>query len=318
MQKSSIQQHDNEGPFTPASLGSPWGDRPSIFSHIVRCIDPSTGRLVPAGKELPDESRIDPNDLRFVAGAFDGIMSQGLGDTEDSSLSGVVYKQLVRAVHERDPQAFNVLHGYLVEHAARSYIDELNPLIAASMDEIGSEVAALGRHLLKNAADREVVKFAINLIGVCGDKTDHVDLMTIGSHDEFTLFAVVALGHSGGDIRSTWELAKRVEGWGRIQCVERLDIDFVDADIKAWLLREGYKTSIMTEYTAPICARRGELAHALESTVLDRALIDGAADILSALSRGNPGDGMKGYAQSEYASERFLAIVETHETPSAD
>jgi hypothetical protein len=240
----------------------------------------------------------------------------GYFDTAPTDVASLVFRQLIRTVKHRDPLAFNILHGYLLEHQAIHYVDELIPLVAGSVEDHGGDIALLGRHLLMNAADREVVKFAINLIGVCGGDEDHSSLLTIGAHAEFSLFAVVALGHAGGDIRATWEMAKQTKGWGRIQCVERLDSEFDDADIKEWLLREGFKTAVMTEYLAAICARRGGLLEALESDLVDRGLLDGAAEILAALARGKPGEGMSGYAQSACSTERFLAIIEQHESPS--
>ncbi|QQS09296.1 MAG: hypothetical protein IPK69_01330 [Phycisphaerales bacterium] len=306
-----------EPPFDPASLGTPWGDRPSVYSYVESRLDPSSGRLFAPHAELPDEPSIADNELRFSGGALDGISRHGLGNTSAQDAARVVYTQLLRTVERRDQRTFNVLHSYVLEHSALSYVDELNPLLAGSVEELGGDLAALGRHLLKYAADREVVKFAINLVGVCGGVEDHSVLLTIGAHDEFTLFAVVALGHTGGGQRSVWEMAKRVDGWGRIQCVERLDKETVDFDVRTWLLTEGYKNSVMTSYTAAICARRGCLKEALDSGVLDRTLIDGAAEILAALARGNPGEGMEGYTESALATERFLAIVEQDESPSA-
>ncbi|MCK6476456.1 MAG: hypothetical protein L6Q35_06460 [Phycisphaerales bacterium] len=305
-----------DAPFDPASLGTPWGDRPSVYSHIERRLDPSSGRLAVPGTELPDEPATADGEIRFSAGARDGVSTHGFGNTNAQDAAQVVFAQLVRTVKRRDPRTFNVLHGYLLEHPALSYIDELNPLLVGLVEKLGGDLAAFGRYLLRNAADREVVKFAINLVGVFGGVEDHSALLTIGSHDEFTLFAVVAIGHAGGGLRSIWELAKRVDGWGRIQCVERLDEDAVDLEIRSWLLTEGYKNSVMTEYTAAICARRGGLKEALESEVFDRRLIDGAAEILAALARGTPGEGMEGYTESARATERFLAIVDLHESPS--
>lgn len=305
-----------ELPFDPASLGTPWGNRPSVYSHIERRLDTSSGRLVVPHTELPDEPPIAESEIRFSGGALDAISTLGLGNTSAQAASRVVHTQLIRAVKQRDQPTFNVLHGYLLEHAALGYVDELNPLLAGSVEELGGDFAALGRHLLKNAADREVVKFAINLVGICGGVEDHSALLTIGAHDEFTLFAVVAIGHAGGGQRSVWEMAKRVDGWGRIQCVERFDKETVDSDVRSWLLTEGYKNSVMTEYTAAICARCGCLKEALDSDALDRRLIDGAAEILAALARGNPGEGMEGYTESALATERFLDIVEQDESPS--
>jgi len=64
--------------------------------------------------------------------------------------------------------------------------------------------------------------------------------------------------------RDLWELAKTVEGWGRIHLVERL-AHAEDHEIRAWLLREGFRNAVMGEYVACICARAGRLHEALRT-----------------------------------------------------
>ena len=57
-------------------------------------------------------------------------------------------------------------------------------------------------------------------------------------------------------------LATHVHGWGRVHLVERLE-STNNAEIKEWLLRDGYKNSVMYEYLAYPCATTGGLLHAL-------------------------------------------------------
>lgn len=268
--------------------------------------------------ELPDEAPTTEGGIRFSAGAMDGILTHSVGASDAQDVAKIVFRQLERVLSRRDGKALNVLHGYLLEHPTLSYVDQINPLLTDAIPSHREGMLALGRHLLRNAADREVVKFAINLVGVCGDEEDHSDLLTIGAHDEFTLFAVVAMSHSGGELPALWEMAKRVTGWGRIQCIERLDREIADPEIRRWLLTEGYKTTIMVEYTAGICARRGELLQALAAPIVDCDVVDGAAEILAALARGAPGEGMAGYKESAPACERFLRLVDAHDSPRVD
>ena len=115
-------------------------------------------------------------------------------------------------------------------------------------------VHSIAHWLATGAADREPVKFAIGLLGVCHGGDDRDLLLTLGRHEEFTLYASVALQNSGDDAElSLWAQACLVTGWGRIQIIERL-AGTKDAQIKAWMLREGYQNDILYEYTALIWA----------------------------------------------------------------
>lgn len=62
-----------------------------------------------------------------------------------------------------------------------------------------------------------------------------------------------------------WELAKRVQGWGKIQIVDRLSEMELNDEIKDWLVLEGYKNNIMYEYLALTCAKNGMLNEKLSS-----------------------------------------------------
>jgi hypothetical protein len=105
----------------------------------------------------------------------------------------------------------------------------------------------------------------------------------MGRHEELTLFSATALANTQKDHEhALFELAQHVHGWGRIQTVERL-VGTEDREIKAWLLREGYKNTVMHEYLAHFCATTGGLVEALRANVIDDALLAGAGELLVAL-----------------------------------
>lgn len=59
----------------------------------------------------------------------------------------------------------------------------------------------------------------------------------------FQFFSTVALSNlSDNLVNDLWELAKRVQGWGKIQIVDRLSEMELNDEIKDWLVLEGYKT----------------------------------------------------------------------------
>ncbi|HEX5413405.1 MAG TPA: hypothetical protein VFZ27_16250 [Terriglobia bacterium] len=170
-------------------------------------------------------------------------------------------------------------------------------------------LAAVARYFATQAGHREAVKFGIALLGVVGTPDDVDALIKLGSNDEFSLFAAVAIGRLASEPeKRLWEMAKLVHGWGRIQIVERL-VRTNDPQIQAWLLREGFRNSIMDEYLACICARAGRLHEALKAPVLDRPLLDGAADIFRALICGGPAESIDDYENAAEAAESYVNHV---------
>lgn len=93
------------------------------------------------------------------------------------------------------------------------------------------------------------------LLGAVGKRGEHLDVFaTFGLHDEFALYADVALLRVAGDPGgAVWSVAKAVTGWERIAAIERLD-GTARPEIKRWLVRQGYRNRVMNEYAALICA----------------------------------------------------------------
>ena len=74
-----------------------------------------------------------------------------------------------------------------------------------------------------------------------GDHRDRELLLLLGSLEDLTLYAAVALTRSQPDSdQALFDLARRVAGWGRIHAVGRL-AGTQDPQIKAWLLRHGFR-----------------------------------------------------------------------------
>jgi hypothetical protein len=106
-----------------------------------------------------------------------------------------------------------------------------------------------------------------------------------------------------------YEVARRVEGWGRIHAVERL-AGSTTPEIRAWLLRGGFRNGVMDEYLAYIAATTGHLYEALLDPAPDRELLTGAGGILAALSDlGGPAKDMRHYPDAVPAMHRFAELA---------
>lgn len=199
------------------------------------------------------------------------------------------------------------LYVLLLEEGTLDFIDPVLTSIRSDPPPYLDQIRKIAMWLATQSPDRESVKFGIALLGLF-EPTPSDLLMALGRHDEFTLYAAVALANSlPRDTRDTtlWRLAKQVQGWGRIHCVERL-ASTTHPDIKAWLLRQGYRNSIMYEYLAYACATGGDLLGALRQEKADVELLKGAGDILEALIVGGPAEDFSNYADGAEATRLYV------------
>jgi hypothetical protein len=297
-------------PWDVWNVAAPWGDRPSIHRHLVARLEGAETSLSRSNVSLPDEEKVvqqSGGGLRWVAGALDGVVSHHIGNGDPQVIAGLILKALAALTQKDTSDRANALYSLLTTHSALEYVDGLLPMIAKSTTLRRDRVQAVARWLATGAADREAVKAAIAILGVVSSGEDREVLITLGKHEEFTLFAVVALGHSEEDPEPLlWEVARCVTGWGRIHSVKRLAATHDDR-IKSWLLREGFRNDIMDEYTALVCAKGGDLVSALRAGHPDPAVLKGAGAILAALIRGGPAEDVESYSDGPEAIERYLA-----------
>jgi hypothetical protein len=150
------------------------------------------------------------------------------------------------------------------------------------------------------------VKPAIALLGVSGDADDRDLILTLGLLEELTLYAAVALGNLLPEPEEAiFDLARQVEGWGRIHTVQRLK-GSTDPRVQDWLLRGGAESGVMTEELAFIAATTGGLRAALEGDV-DDDLLDHAGELLRALAMGGPAEDMSDYEDGAAAMRAYAA-----------
>ena len=295
----------DEDAHQPPSM--PWDRRPSILEHVRSHVATDGPGMAEGGDTLPDEERIaQGSKIRWAAGAMDGVATHHMGAGEhDETVRRTV--GLVVA-YSRQPTAANkaAVYRHVISEHVVSIID---PVIEALVNESGlthDRLYELARSFVTEASDREPVKFGIALLGLFRQPADQELFQTIGRHDEFTLFCAVALANSCEDPdEALWTLARNVTGWGRIHVVERL-AHTTNPAIKRWLLREGYRNSVMYEYLAATCARAGGMLAALSEDRVDRELLTAAGEIIQALIAGGPAEGIDDYEDARPVIESYL------------
>jgi hypothetical protein len=294
-------------PIDFSSIASPWdSDRISIYAHLQKHqLDGELG-LAEAGFTLPDETDKGDNELRWAPGASDGAFSHHGNPGNEVALARRVAALMRDVLSSGDAKKLAELYGILRDSSSIDFIDPLIEEVAKKKLFDNPSFYTFSKWMTKSAPDREAVKTAMALLGICASDDDKEIFFVLGTHDEFTLYAAVAIGHSAKDAeRDLFRLAKAVHGWGRIHVVERL-VHCESADIKAWMLRGGYRNNVMYEYTAFMCATSGNLLNALSVADPDEQLIAGACEIIDALINGGPAEDMSDYPDGPEATLRLL------------
>jgi hypothetical protein len=240
---------------------------------------------------------------------MDGVMGHHTGPADPEAELGRVLALLVGTRGRwRRTAARDALYDELRDGRVLAFVDELLARIedARVHHDLASWLVRQGEH-------REPVKFGMALLGRAATAEDLDVLRVLGRHEEFTLYAAVALARQADDPEGElWRLARGVDGWGRVHVIERL-AGTERPDIKGWLLRGGFRNSVMDEYTAYTAATTGDLAAALEGPV-DPELLAGAVGILRALLAGGPAEDIGDYADGPRALRMVLELVREHPT----
>jgi hypothetical protein len=233
----------------------------------------------------------------------------GADNSDDSKKrTQELYKHLKRVAKNGDKISEQEFYRLVTENEGVIAIID-NFLQLASDDGLPVEpyLFQFSKDLATQAPKRNAVKFGIALLGMCHNKSVLNDLQILGLHDEFTVYATIAIANLAEDpANALWELAQKVDGWGKIQLVDRLANMELNDPIKDWLVLEGYKNNIMYEYLAYTCATHGLLHERLESDKIEKKLFKASSDIIEALIAGGPAEDMSCYVHASSVVENFL------------
>lgn len=291
-------------------LGMPWDQKPSIYEHIEANLDSTSNELSIDADKLPDEERInDGSGIRWASGAMDGVLGHHAGGDESSAdeFVRIIQKYCLAPTAQNKLQLYRFVLDNDVLHQIDAILSRLSDLDTLNHERLYE----LAMSFLKDSPDREPVKLGAAILGMYRVPENEPLFQLLGRHDEFTLYAAVALANISDDPdMALWELAKNVHGWGRVQVVERLAGTEIES-IKDWMVREGFRNNVMYEYLAFTCATTGELMAKLSEEVVDRELLTAAGELIHALIMGGPAEGMEEYLDGALATEMYLQHMQS-------
>lgn len=284
---------------------APWAEKESLYSYVQSHIVEGKPGLGGEAGQLPDIE--DSSPLSWAAGAQDGSYSYHFGDEPPVRQVRKLHRLLHQTLSKLTSKRLKQLYDSLLQVHTIEIMDALlNEIMEQEkIDPIRLEEFALW--LIKTAPDREPVKFGIGLLNLFQEKDYNEILLTLGRHDEFTLYCAVALKNRNKDPEvPLFELAQSVHGWGRVHTVALLVEVISSPEIRQWLLLEGYKNEVMHEYLAYSCAVAGELRQALNAKEMDEQHLVAIAGLLRALLNGGPVESMEHYEDGVAVIEGYL------------
>ena len=287
-----------------------WETDDSILQHLKANLN-EDGSLNKLAEKLPDEKKTD-DEIKFAPGLMDAMFG---ADESEESKSRI--KQLVslikKVANNGDVHSKSDFYREITENeSVIGIIDEFLQGLVQSSLPIKPYLFDFANKLATKTNNRNSVKFGIAILGLCQNKKPIDDIKILGLHDEFTVFSTVALSNlSENLVKDLWELAKQVDGWGKIQLVDRLAEMELNNEIRDWLVFDGYRNNIMCEYLALTCAQNGMLNEKLKTENISDELYSSASDIIIALMDEGPAVGMSGYNESNETIENFIRHSKT-------
>lgn len=292
-----------------------WKTNNSIYEFLKNNLD-ENGRLKDSANDLPDEKATNENEVRFAPGLLDSMF--GAQDTEESKDKiDELLRLIIRVANYDDLKSKSKFFEIITKgDAVIGIIDNFLEKLINSSPQINPYLLEFSRDLTIHTDNRNSVKVGIALTGICRNHSLINEIKLIGLHDEFTLFAIVAISNmSENVVGDLWEIAKKVDGWGKIHTVERLTKMELPANIKEWLITDGYKNSIMYEYLAYTCAVNGDLQDVITKETINNVTFKAAGEIIEALITGGPAEDISVY---QFASILISNYIRHARTQAAD
>ena len=260
------------------------------------------------GFSLP---RDEKEGVGFADGAMDGISVYHMGPYEITDDDKSLIERSLVTVSKGDCEQTDAIWAKLGKNArAIKIVDQFQELIREHADEIDVKTAYKSVYeILCSSAEKESIKFALEFMELLDTEIDFVKkaVRHIGLSDEFTVFAVwIMRGWENGN-KEVFELAKKVNGWGKIHAIEMLLPE--TEEIRNWLLTEGTKNDILYSYSALTCWDKSGAEHRLTGKLTHEGY-NGVLTLVNALTDEGP---ISGISEIENADELVSEIIDRSE-----
>lgn len=246
----------------------------SIYSLISANID---------GDKLKEGFKIRRGDL--ADGAPDGILSYHTEITEPDDKTKDALLAVIKKASTGNYEKANEMYLAL-DKPTLTLIDAIQDIIYDNQDSINeNKIYGYALSLIVESSEIELVKLGLSILEIydIDDDEDVKALVSvIGLSDEFSLFAVFNMRKWSDADESIFDLITSVSGWGRIHGIHFLS-DAPSDEIRKWLLEEGWKNDVMTEYSSlDIFTKSGAIDLLKSDEPIEPLMLRGIAETVKA------------------------------------
>lgn len=293
----------------------------SIYDTIKTAIDEASvfSEIQPT---LPDQGDVvlRPGEV-WVPGAYEATILRSDFRIKQHPWTNLRTARIIKKAAEK-PTGDNIkkAEASIVHYSAISITDPvLSFLVALKADK--NKLRKIALSMATKSEKREPVKFAIALLGFCGQEEDADVIQVLASHEEFTFYGAIALKNILPEEEAQQRLlslASQLKGWGKISIL--YELDYTKPEIRRWVLAYGCDNRIGLSYLANVCAIKGKLLDVLqtmiaENTVPEDDLFAGICAIFRGLLENDPeNDGIYDYPDAKAAAAAFRTLAE-RDTP---
>lgn len=278
----------------------------AIYSRIGRAFQED--HTLPADFKLEEINTQET--IRFAPGALEGIF--GHHTSGNSGNNEELYDFLVKRIKQLPKLVINELEksGLLSNEMVIS--DGIIKQIYDNKEGIPADsLLNLACFFITDGTEEYTVKLGLKLLCLFNidDNTELKNiLLDLAVWEGFTEYVILNMSDWTDKNNAYFQLAKRLNGWGKIDAVERLEPE--TEEMKEWILCEGCRNSIMYSYLALICAEKCDLYHVLKIRKLNEREFSGTKDIIEGLLDEGPCDGI---SVIENANELLFMFVTQYE-----
>lgn len=281
---------------------------PSVLERIYDALD-ERGRLP---REFSLQQALEPGAPAQGFFYSDGFMEGNLtglekGEEESPELQAVL-RQVLSGEYDQAVQGLKDFFGDGEGHLMNSYVLPLQQWVDAHREELDPEPLIWFAHRLLQEADQgEIIKFALSLLEFFDLQEEEEvaeDIRLLARCNEFTLFCVRDFLQWNDGQEEIFQTARQVYGWGRIAALEYLEPR--TAQIRQWMLEEGWDNDVNPEYTARLLADHVDLLGVLERPTLTAKAFEGAEALVDALLVDEPVPGISEIRQPAKLLTEFL------------
>lgn len=252
---------------------------PSIFEHIRAHVQSDVPGVTEGGEELPDEAVFNEGDIHFAPGALEGAFVRYAESDDDDAAVERLHSALVALANRPGARTRERARELFREGDVRVRIDALTSRLSAFPPTNPATLYDELREIFLKSGHRDEVKYAMALMSTYRRPEDADLFRVIGRHEEFTLYAAVALSNVVDDQAREWsELLQHVSGWGRTELSELILREPQSEAVRERLVRDGLGIG-----NALTLARECRLHELLARPEIDDELLTRGREIIDSL-----------------------------------